>query len=544
MPNAVLSYSDAKGHHSFALNGDSTSIGRSPSEDIVLDDPWVSRRHALIVRDGDSYTVVDRNSTHGTFVNSVRVEKSMLQVGDVLQMGSIKGPHLRFHLREDVKTTSTSRSSAVHLLSSLSELQAYPDELRPAVREMDKLNWLLRAARKLNEGGAIGDILGAFLHLALQLTGLERGFVFLQEVGGLHLAQGLDAEGKVVEEDSTVSRRAMQIAIESASKFSISDTLADKKASEWSSIMANRIRSIYSIPLRTRASEEEPAQLLGLLYLDSRIRLGELSEIDHHLLDTLATEASALLHNALLVEAESNARQAREELAVAAKIHSELMSIALPTIPYATLRARSVPCLAIGGDFYDAVALSDSVCAVVADVSGKGVSAAIVAATMQGIIHSQLLAGSALPEIASLVNQFLCSRKTGKYATMILVRLFPDGSVEYLNCGTIQPVAILDGQVRRLEASSLVVGLIADASYTSGHFTLRPGERLLLATDGITEAENNSGEQFGDSGLTTVAQFENLDSILEHVENFRAPNPAEDDCTLLEIRYVGGSVPE
>jgi serine phosphatase RsbU (regulator of sigma subunit) len=409
---------------------------------------------------------------------------------------------------------------------------------------MDKLNWLLRAARQLNEGGAIGDILGAFLHLALQLTGLERGFVFLQEAGGLHLAQGLDAAGNVVEEDATVSRRAMQIAIESESKFSISDTLADKKASEWSSIMTNKIRSIYSIPLRTRASEEEPAQLLGLLYLDSRIRLGELSEIDHHLLDTLATEASALLHNALLVEVESNARHAREELVVAAKIHSELMSIALPSIPYAMLRAKSVPCLAIGGDFYDAVALSDSVCAVVADVSGKGVSAAIVAATMQGIIHSQLLAGFTLPEIASLVNQFLCSRRTGKYATMILVRLFPDGSVEYLNCGTIQPLAILSGEVRRLEVSSLVVGLIADASYTSGHFTLRPGERLLLATDGITEAENPSGEQFGDSGLTAVAHFESVDSILERVENFRAPNPAEDDCTLMEIQYVGGIVPQ
>lgn len=544
MSNVVLSYSDAKGHHSVPLNRNSTSIGRSPSEDIVLGDPWVSRRHALIVRDGDSYTVVDRGSTHGTFVNSVRVERSKLQFGDVLQVGSLKGLHLRFDLREDVKTTSTSRSSAVHLLSSLSELQASPDEPRPAVREMDKLNWLLRAARQLSDGVAIGDILGAFLHLALQLTGLERGFVFLQEVDGLHLAQGLDADGNIVEEDSTISRRAMQKAIENESKFSISDTFADKKASEWSSIMTNRIRSIYSIPLRTRASEEEPAQLLGLLYLDSRIRLGELSEIDHHLLDTLATEASALLHNALLVEAESDARQAREELAVAATIHSELMSIALPTIPYATLQARSVPCLAIGGDFYDAVALSDSVCAVVADVSGKGVSAAIVAATMQGIVHSQLLAGITLPEIASLVNQFLCSRKTGKYATMILVRLFPDGSVEYLNCGTVQPVAFLDGEVRRLEASSLVVGLIADASYTSGHFTLRPGERLLLATDGITEAENSSGEQFGDSGLTAVAHFEDLGSILEHVENFRGPNPAEDDCTLLDIRFVGGIVRE
>ena len=96
--------------------------------------------------------------------------------------------------------------------------------------------------------------------------------------------------------------------------------------------------------------------------------------------------------------------------------------------------------------------------------------------------------------------------------------------------------------MRRLEASNLVVGLIADASYTSGHFTLRQGERLLLVTDGITEAENSSGEQFGDSGLTTAAHFEDLDSILEHVDNFRNPNPAEDDRTLLEIQYVGGIV--
>jgi phosphoserine phosphatase RsbU/P len=544
MRNVVLSYSDANGHRSFTLDRNSTSIGRSLSEDIVLGDPWVSRRHALIVRTGDSYTVIDQNSTHGTFLNSVRVEKSVLHFGDMLQIGSLKGPHLRFHLREDERPTTSSRSTVVHLLSSLSELQAFPDEIRPAEREMDKLNWLLRAARQLNRGVAIEDILGAFLHLALQLTGLERGFVFLQKADGLRFAQGLDAYGNVAEEDSTISRRAMQQAIESESKFLISDTLADKKISDWSSIITNRIRSIYSIPLRTRVLEEEPAQLLGLLYLDSRIRPGELSEIDHRLLDTLATEASALLHNALLVDAESNARRAREELAVAAKIHSELMSIALPTIPYATLQAKSVPCLSIGGDFYDAVALSDSVCAVVADVSGKGVSAAIVAATMQGIIHSQLLAGFTLPEIASLVNQFLCSRKTGKYATMILVRLFPNGLVEYLNCGTIQPIVILGGEVRRLEASSLVVGLIADASYTSDQFTLRPGERLLLTTDGITEAENSSGEQFGDSGLNSVAHFEDLDSILEHVENFRAPNPAEDDCTLLEVRYIGGIVPQ
>jgi sigma-B regulation protein RsbU (phosphoserine phosphatase) len=540
MRNFLLSYADADGSHSTTLDRDSTSLGRSPSEDIVLEDPWVSRRHALIVREGDRYSVVDQNSTHGTFVNSARVQRSLLQPEDILQLGSLKGPRLRFHLRDADKTSTTSSlSTSAHLLSSLSELQPFTNELLPAAREMDKLNWLLRAARQLNKGAAIGDILSAFLHLALQLTGLERGFVFLQEEDGLRLAQGLDADGNAAEEDSTVSRRAMQKAIESESKFSISDTLADEKASEWSSIMTNRIRSIYSIPLRKRVSEEEPAQLLGLLYLDSRIRLGGLSEIDHHLLDTLAAEASALLHNALLVEAELQARQAREELAVAAKIHRELMSIALPTIPYAKLQGRSVPCLAIGGDFYDAVALKDSVCVVVADVSGKGVSAAIVAATIQGIIHSQLFAGFSLPEIASLVNEFLCSRKTGKYATMILVRLFPNGQAEYLNCGSIQPLAIFGNELIRLEESNLVVGLIPDASYTSGHFRLRSGERLLLATDGITEAENTSGDQFGDLGLSSVAQFEDLDSILEHVANFQSPNQPQDDCTLLAIQYLG-----
>jgi sigma-B regulation protein RsbU (phosphoserine phosphatase) len=536
----TLSYSDAKGHHSIDLDRDSTSIGRLPGQDVLLNDPCVSRQHALIVRDGDSYAVIDQNSTHGTFLNSVRITRSALKFEDVLQMGSLHGPRLRFHLQQNDKTIKL-QSPASGLLSSLSELRLPANEFRTAAREMEKLNWLLRAARQLNEGGAIEEILKAFLYLALQLTGLERGFVFLREEGQMRLAQGLGADGKIVEEDSTVSRGAMKRAIESESKFAISDTLTDQDASGWSSVLANSIRSIYCIPLRKRASAKEPSQLLGLLYLDSQIGLGELTEVDHQLLDTIATEAAALLHNALLAESESKARQAREELAVAARIHSGLMCIALPELPYATLQAKSVPCLAIGGDFYDAVVLEDSVCVTLADVSGKGVSAAIVAATLQGIIHSQFLAGQDLPQIAVLVNQFLCTRNIGKYATMVLLKLFSDGRVEYMNCGHIPPLSVLNKEIRRLEESNLVVGLIAGASYTSARCTLQPGERILLATDGITEAEDNAGKQFGDVGLSAATHYEDLDSILDHVAKFHAPNPAQDDCTLLEIRYVGSA---
>ena len=111
------------------------------------------------------------------------------------------------------------------------------------------------------------------------------------------------------QEDSTVSRRAMQRAIESESEFSISNTLADQNAAEWSSVMANSIRSICCIPLRKRAGATDSDKLLGLLYLDSQIGQGNLANVDHQLLDTIAAEATSVLHNTLLTEAEFKARQ-------------------------------------------------------------------------------------------------------------------------------------------------------------------------------------------------------------------------------------------
>jgi phosphoserine phosphatase RsbU/P len=100
----------------------------------------------------------------------------------VLQMGSLSGPHLRFNVQQrDETVNSIPQSQVPDLLSSLHELRLLPDNVRPAAREMEKLNWLIRAARQLNEGATLGDVLGAFLHLTLQLTGLERGFVFVYE---------------------------------------------------------------------------------------------------------------------------------------------------------------------------------------------------------------------------------------------------------------------------------------------------------------------------------------------------------------------------
>jgi phosphoserine phosphatase RsbU/P len=534
----TLKYSDPDGEHCFPLAGQSTSIGRSPDQDLVLREAYVSRRHALITRSNDTIEIVDQNSSHGTFKNGVRVDRAVLKSGDYLQFGSLNSAVFHFYLPAHGADSSPS-SLAADLLSALSVFAPTDKNIEQPVRDMERLNFLLNAARQLNAGGAITDIFRALLKLSIQLTGVERGFVFLREDGEMRLALGLRNDGTIVDEDSTVSRRAMQKAIESQSKYSVSDTLADDSAAGWASVMANSIRCIYCIPLRKHISPAEPNRLLGLLYLDSQIGVGSLSEIDHQVLDTVATEAATLLHNALLADTELKARHAAEELAVAAAIHSSLMSITLPTLSYAVLRAKSVPCLAIGGDFYDAIALDDCVSVAIADVSGKGVPAAIVAATLQGIIHALMLTGQSLPEIAALVNRFLCTRQVGKYATMILLKLFPDGRVEHINCGHIPPLLITNSETRHLEGNNLIVGLIPEATYTSYECNLQRGDRVLLTTDGITEAEDKTGRQFGDDGVASLVHLSSLDAMLEHLARFQASSEAQDDWTLLDVRYEG-----
>ena len=97
---ATLRYTDADGEHSFILSRESSSIGRSPDQDLVLREPFVSRHHALINQHDRGYEVVDQQSSHGIFLNGIRVERASLKSGDTIQFGSLKAPAFRFHSPE------------------------------------------------------------------------------------------------------------------------------------------------------------------------------------------------------------------------------------------------------------------------------------------------------------------------------------------------------------------------------------------------------------------------------------------------------------
>jgi serine phosphatase RsbU (regulator of sigma subunit) len=562
---AVLTYSNAEGAHTISLDRFSVSIGRHPDQDLVLTDNFVSRRHAVLRQTASGCEIEDLGSSHGTYLNGARIRTALLRPGDVLQFGSPSSMKLRFHIFEEDNPRPSLTDDLLSTLGQISTGQRTP------AQEMGQLNFLLDAARRLNAGYATRDILHALLQLSIQLTGVERGFVFLfkpaagpatahdHRLSDLHLGLGLSAAGEILREDSSVSRSAIGHAIDNCSKFTISDTLSDAQSSPTDSILANSIRCIYCIPLRRRAvaaeparspalsgahtpgkqSDQQPGQLLGVLYLDSRVIAGRLNTLDHELLDTISTEAAILLDNALLAESEQKARKAAEELAIAARIHAGLMPATLPGSPYAALQARTVPCREIGGDFYDAIVLPDALGLVIADVSGKGVPASIVAATLQGIIHAQMLTCQPLDEIAALINRFLCDRNVGKYATLVLMKLHPTGRLEYINCGHIPPLRVSQTDAEPLPETNLIVGLLPQATYSLAETHLAPGERILLATDGIPEAVNAADEEFGQERFLAAAYLERIDAILDRVAEFQGDHPAQDDWTLVDLRYLG-----
>jgi phosphoserine phosphatase RsbU/P len=506
------------------------SIGRGLDSGLVLSQSYVSRHHAEIGRDGIRYVLTDLGSRHGTFVNGKRITKHVLVPLDNLQFGSLESPPLRFALSNAPKSTQT------NLLSQLREVSSGRSDL-------ERLRWFLEAASELNNADQIDRILTSLLQATLALTNMERGYVFLSsENGALELALGIDADGETLEDGSSVSRTVIRQAAEGVDQFILTDNLSAEGRLLPESIVAHNIRSVICIPLRQsrgNAAEQANRRLLGLLYLDSRYHPGRFTDIDHELLRSIAREAAILIENAQLNLIEEERRQYRKELQIAAGIQRGLMPVEPQAVAFAAVEAHCEACSAVGGDFFDVIPSDDTLNAALVDVSGKGISAAILASTLQGMLYTHLQARRPLETIAEAINSYLCAKSVGKYATMILLRLHSDGTLEYLNCGHVEPRLCTGETVSKLQVSNLPVGLVPESKYTAATVQLQSGWGLLVVSDGVTEAENSQGEFFGEHRFDTAALCANLPQFIQQMRDFCAGHPATDDCTVLRIAFIG-----
>jgi serine phosphatase RsbU (regulator of sigma subunit) len=276
------------------------------------------------------------------------------------------------------------------------------------------------------------------------------------------------------------------------------------------------------------------------LYLDSQQISRDLSAVSNDLLRTIAREAAALVENAELVQEQESTRRYEQELSIAGVIQQQLMTVKIPGSSFAQVQARNIPCKEIGGDFFDVIATDDSISAVLADVCGKGVSAALLASILQGMIYAQLKASVPLAEIADVANRFLCQKDIGeKYATLTIARLNPSGLLEFMNCGHVPPFLVQNGTLARTKPLNPPVGLIDGLSYTTETYQLAPGDRLVVFTDGITEAQDAAEEFFGDERLYEAVAANSFEEIFARVQKFCGETPLNDDCTVLELQYKG-----
>ena len=217
------------------------------------------------------------------------------------------------------------------------------------------------------------------------------------------------------------------------------------------------------------------------------------------------------------------------------------MAVTIPDVPFARLDGRNLSCKEIGGDFFDAVNTETGL--------GRGAGGRERQGSLGGpagihIAGNDLFAAycrNRTTDVVTGVNRFFTDKRIGeKYATLVIARIRHDGELEYVNCGHVPPLLVCGGEVIRPTHGNMPVGLLPDATYESNRCNLHTGDRLILVTDGVTEAENAEGEFFDNERLEAVAaRYEKLQEIFSAVTEFCAGTPLNDDCTVVELRYTG-----
>ena len=255
-----------------------------------------------------------------------------------------------------------------------------------------------------------------------------------------------------------------------------------------------------------------------MLYLDSREKGQLMSEAARSALEAVAGEAASAIESARLYrEATEKARMERE-LLLAAEIQRALLPEAMQSGPHFDVAAASIPCRSIGGDFFDYFNLADGRFGfTLGDVAGKGPAAALLTAMIQGAFASEVPSTDSPATLMAHVNRTLIRRAIqSRFVTVMYGVLGADGRLTYSNAGHNPPMLFGRNGVRRFETGGLILGLFPHATYEEETVQLEDGDTLVVFSDGVTEAFNEAGDEFGEERLLRCVG-EHLDCAPERV---------------------------
>ncbi|MGO9262264.1 MAG: SpoIIE family protein phosphatase [Bryobacteraceae bacterium] len=524
-------------------------IGRQPENELIVRDSRVSRTHARILVEDAQYLLEDCGSRHGTYVNGKRISRHELRGSDKIEFGTQDSYHLIFLL------------DGSELKKLMEQMAA--SEMAPGLGtggNLAKLRAILDLARTVQSSFSVDDVLTSVVDTGLAITGAERGFLLLRADEGLHTRVARHRQGRhLLDSDLRVPREMIHRALRHRREllFMNFDPAGADETKPQNSIADLELRSAICVPLvRIRTGQGDATSVLtagsetvGVLYMDSRLTAADMAGGNRELLQTLAIEASTVLENARLLEEERTKHQMEEELKLARAIQQSLLPGELPSAGWMAARGSSVASHEVGGDYFDVNPVNPRCwSAVVADVSGKGVSSALLASLLQGALIAATDRPEALGQRLERLNRFLFDRTGGeKYATVFFCLLDMDGRFSYVNAAHCPPIVVRSGgELQTLPATSVPVGLLESAEFTVLEQRLAPGDKVVIYSDGVTEAQNGRSEFFEKGRLREIvaAHVANScsaihDAIQDAVAAFTEGAPQSDDITVLVLEFRG-----
>ncbi|MCK5242276.1 SpoIIE family protein phosphatase [bacterium] len=425
------------------------------------------------------------------------------------------------------------------------------------LRQRRELGTIVKAGHIISSILILEDLLEKIMDCAIEAMGAERGFLMLypgivagEEIKaakskGLEIKVVHNIEAKEWHGDAFAASRSIIKRVEQEEKaLVITDAQAEADLKYQASVVKQHLRSIICLPIMIKE------EIVGIIYLDNRLVSGLFTADDLILMDSFAVQAGISIENARLYRAVQDKARMAEELRLGQEIQMSLVPTEFPKIKGLQVAGNMKPALEIGGDYYDFLPQGeDRLGIVIGDVSGKGVGAGLCMAMAKAAIHAISEREKNPKEIIRLTNRQLFNHIRGKqFMTMLYLEW--DNETRVLSYSSAGHEHIIvwrkeEGKCEVIKSGGVMLGIIPEIGdkITEKKIPLERGDKVILYTDGATDARNKENKLFELSGLQGVVAVckdaspaETLDHIHQEISSFIGGQQQFDDITLIVLQ--------
>jgi serine phosphatase RsbU (regulator of sigma subunit) len=534
----MASLREVNGEREYPLRGKVTVLGRDPGCDVVVTFSQVSSWHALIVSLGGDYFAEDLRSLNGTRLNGEPLhQRTRLAPGDRLEL-----PGQSFTFRADraeaeVPAPPVGTDSLEEVISSIELARGPLVQVAPEA----KLRAVLEISHHLGAALTLDAVLPKILEaLFAVFPQAEQGFILLHDPAtGLMAPKAVRHRGGGRQGPPVYSRTVIEHALANRRALLSADAGQDARFNRSDSILHLRMRSVMCVPLLSQDSSP-----LGVIQLDAQQRTAVFRQEDLDVLACASTQAARAVELARLHEE-------RRDLEAATRIQKSFLPAHRPDVPGLRFYDYYAPAMHVGGDYYDYIPLPGNRLAVaLGDVSGKGVSAALLMARLSAAVRFGLATTPSVAQAVSQLNQVLpqSGPEDDRFITFVVLVLDLERfTMTLVNAGHMPPLRRrANGTVEEVGDEVVGVPLAGiDMPYAEAVVPLEPGDTLLLYTDGVTEARNPAGAWYGAQRLKAVVGADGGDpealgaAVVADVRGFAAGRPLGDDLTVVCFGRTG-----